>query len=225
MSECPLCKTPELAPGVAGCFHTTAEHIQIKAIRDAEVDARRRHEAYLGSLPQMYRDYLDAIPAGLQRANRDLITHARTLSRHSFLYLHGPGGSGKTHLAVRAGARLVKEGASALYANEAHFYRAVETEREGGRKAPDLMRPQVLVYDDVGFKAASPATLQRFYEVLEYRWSNRMATFITANRPPEEVASVLAQDDGRASAILSRLRAGRVFEVVRTIDGREGGLA
>lgn len=225
MNTCPLCQTPELAPGVPGCFHTPQENVQIASIRKAEVDAQRRHEAYLGSLPEMYRGYLETIPPEIAKANRELIAHARTLSPHSFLYLHGPGGSGKTHLAVRAGMRLLKEGASAMYANEAHFYRAVEVEREGGPKAPDLMKPQVLVYDDVGFKAASPATLQRFYEVLEYRWSNRMATFMTANRPPEEVASVLAQDDGRASAILSRLRAGKVFAVARTIDGREGGLA
>lgn len=146
---------------------TTKERLfyeRVPLCQTPEVDAQRRHEAYLGSLPEMYRGYLDVLPPDIQRTNRELIAHAHTLSPHSFLYLHGVGGVGKTHLAVRAGMRLVQEGASALYVNESHFYRAIDAERDGGPKAPDLTKPHVLVYDDVGFKTATPAALQRFYE-------------------------------------------------------------
>lgn len=217
---CPLCNTPEIAPGVAGCFHTAQEGAEIERLCTDEVKAQATQAAFLASLPARYRGYLEKMPSEIRGLNPQAAEASTKLSPSSFLYLHGAGGIGKTHIAVRAAARLLKYG-STLYVNEADYFDAVSEEINGGPKAPDLVSPRVLLYDDASKKTPSPATAQRIYRMLEKRWAGEKATIITANRSPKLYAGSLAQDPSEVSAISSRLRSGHVFEI-KGRDGRQG---
>ncbi len=217
---CPLCNTPEIVPGVAGCFHTAQEGAEIERIRAVTAKTAATRAAFLASLPPRYRAYLEGMPVEIRSLNPQAAQASKNLRSSSFLYLYGEGGIGKTHLAVRGAARLLEHGA-ALYVNEEDYFDAVGEEISGGPKAPDLTAPQILVYDDAGKKTPSPSAMQRIYRMLEKRWAGEKATIITANRSPELYAASLGRDAGEVSAILSRLRSGHVLEM-KGRDGRRG---
>lgn len=218
---CPLCDTPEIAPGVAGCFHSPQEGAEIERLRVVAAKTVATRAAFFASLPSRYRTYLEKIPPEIRTLNPQAAqASAKKLGPSSFMYLYGEGGIGKTHLAVRGAARLLEHG-STLYVNEEDYFDAVGEEIGGGPKAPDLTVPQVLIYDDAGKKTPSPLATQRIYRMLEKRWAGEKATIITANRSPELYAASLGRDAGEVSAILSRLRAGHVFEL-KGRDGRWG---
>jgi len=202
------------------CLGTREGELTLRAWRAD----RERHAAWRASLPGEYRAYAEArFPKDAHLANGAAVSAALGLKSGAFLYLWGPGGRGKTHLACRAVERLVAEGGfTARFASETTYFEQVFAEFKGGPPAPDLTRPDVLIYDDFGKQKPSEFALQRLYHMLEGRWSRGLTTVITSNFKPSAVAQRLTDDRETGQAVLSRLVSGGVYEFVGARDARVG---
>lgn len=222
IDKCLLCEAPYLAPDVPDC-NCSADETKYRELRQLEAAARRADlikTTYLNSLPPRYRVYTTEIPKDLKRRGAQLLKDAaEEMSSGAFVYIHGLGGAGKTHLACIVGGMLAKKhDALAMYINEERYFEQLEASFNGGPPPPDLSAAQILVYDDAGKRPPSAFAARVFYRMLETRWANMQATIITANRPATSVAETMAENEYEVSAILSRLMSGWAYE----IEGRQG---
>jgi DNA replication protein DnaC len=176
-------------------------------------EAERELTAFTESLPIRYRRYtLDTIR--VHDGNRAAVNAARDLQPGQNLYLHGPAGNGKTHLAIATGRHLAEKGHRvAFHGVVALFARIRSSFAPDGPPRPNLEHPDILILDDLGKVKPTEWVFQEFYATLEHRWSNEKTTIFTANHRPLDAANQLAPDPQSAAAILSRMASGAVIEV------------
>ena len=218
--KCPLCNAPYLAPDVPNCTHTPQENVEIIRLQSEHKRLQGIREAYIGSLPPLYRDYLKEIPADIEKRNPQVFADLDQMSERAFVFLHGEGGAGKSNLAVFLAAYLAnKYRVSALFIGEEAYFERVEQSYGGGPAAPDLLAPQILVYDDAGKKPPSANASRLFYRMLEQRLSHMKATIITSNKSPELLAESASEYPEEVGSILTRLYAGWVYEIEGSADG------
>lgn len=186
----------------------------LKELRaEYERDAReRRAQAFLDDLPARYRAYtLESLRE--HAGNRDAITASANLQPGQNLYLWGPAGNGKTHLAVATGRRLALEGRRVAFHGVVELFNRIRASFNGDNPRPRLDWPDVLILDDLGKVKPTEFVYQEVYGALEYRWANEKSTVFTANHRASVAAQQLAPDSESAAAILSRMASGVVAEV------------
>lgn len=115
--------------------------------------------------------------------------------------IHGPAGSGKSHLAVRmcAGAKCSAfVGVSRLIALERELAMDESDERWFGYHR--LRRSEHLVLDDLGSEKLTEFAAEVLYGWIDERWGDEMETIVTSNLNPSEIAD--RHGDRIASRIL-----------------------
>ncbi|HEX7038917.1 MAG TPA: ATP-binding protein [Trueperaceae bacterium] len=173
----------------------------------------RLTQTFTERLPARYRRYtFDTLRR--HPGNAAAIDAAKALQPGQNLYLWGPAGNGKTHLAVATGRRLAEAGHRvAFYGVVALFAQIRASFAPDGAPRPDLAFPDVLILDDLGKVKPTEFVYQEFYAALEARWANEKSTVFTANHRPSAAAEHLSPDSESAAAILSRMASGVVVEV------------
>ena len=180
----------------------------------AQFERERRERAalhYADRLPSRYRAYSFTT---LRRhpGNQAAIAAAQSLNPTSNLYIWGPPGNGKTHLAVAAGRRFAEDGYSVAFWGVVELFNRTRSSFAGGDR-PNLEAPDVLILDDLGKVKPTEFVYEVFYGALEYRWANEKAVVFTANHKPSAAAAQVASDSESAAAVLSRMASGTVVEV------------
>jgi DNA replication protein DnaC len=110
-----------------------------------------------------------------------------------WLYIHGPVGSGKSHLAAAIANERVRRGAVAAYATAAGlitFLKAGFVDSSADRRLLALQQADLLVIDDLGTQRSSAAgewAFEQFYELLNSRYLHERATVLTSNLPPDHL--------------------------------------
>lgn len=174
-------------------------------------DAERTAKHFVDHLPTRYRRYtLDNLRAHV--GNRAALTAADALKLGSNLYVWGPAGNGKTHLAVATGRRLAEAGHRVSFYGVVELFNQIRSSFNGGER-PNLEWPEVLILDDLGKIKPTEFVYEVFYAALESRWANEKTTIFTANHRPSQAAAQLSADSESAAAILSRMASGAVIEV------------
>lgn len=110
-----------------------------------------------------------------------------------WLYIHGPIGSGKSHLAAAIASTLAARGHTSAYTTAAGlitFLKAGFEDRSADRRLLALQGVELLVIDDLGTQRAARVgewAYEQFYELLNARYLHERPTVLTSNYPPDHL--------------------------------------
>ena len=165
---------------------------------------------YRASLPEGYRELLGKPFRVKGNEGAAEAVEAWTL-RGGLLYVYGPPGAGKTHLAVRAGWRRAESGRRVAFFSEIDLMEEARRLALGGEGVL-LPGGSDLVVDGLGTARATPLAAETVYLLLEGARSGRFSLLATGTLPPEDLARRFGDV---ADALLARLE-GRAVPLRRT---------
>lgn len=171
--------------------------------------ARRNAEPlFFSTLPLRYHAYTKA---NLNRTSHnakgfDLITPGLTGN----VYLYGPAGTGKTHVAVAAAHLLTQHGQTARFWAAVELVAALRDAQGGRGERPELNHWDVLIIDDIDKIRPTPFVYEAVYALVESRWANNKVTIFTSQFNPDETARMITPEGSERSAdpIASRMNSG-----------------
>lgn len=215
LPPCPLCGAAALAgytferPGQiehdCDCHYLEPEHYQAALLKSWRCyTAPKLLAKDLEGYPR-YRGYLEK-PLDVHAGNRAALEAARAY-RGGLLYLWGPPGVGKTHLALRLAGKLAGEGRFVRFRSELDFLAEERLAAAGEDVLPSYER---LMLDDGGKSRLTPFSAERLYALVERSSAGGHDLILTSNLPPETFAARLGEV---GEAVLSRLKGGAVFEL------------
>jgi DNA replication protein DnaC len=128
------------------------------------------------------------------------------VERHEHILLYGPPGTGKTHLAQALGNRACRNNYSVMFTTAAKLFRklaAARIECSYEETMRTVLKPQLLIIDDLGLTAFTQEQTEAFYEIVAER-HQAGSIIITSNRPPGDWPG-LFPDQVLANSLMDRL--------------------
>ena len=119
---------------------------------------------------------------------------------HENILMIGPPGVGKTHLAAAFSIEAIQKGFTVLY--KSIFDIAADIIKHEAHVVDDYLKPDLLIFDELGMKKLSLAANEIILEVIHRRYQ-KTSTIIATNRPIEDWGKIFG-DNATASAILDR---------------------
>jgi DNA replication protein DnaC len=167
-------------------------------VRRATFDETQTLEAFDFQFnPQIPRERIIELAAG------------HYLARHEAIFLIGPAGVGKSHVAQALGHRACRDGHSVLFIAASQMLTELRAARADNSHARRMLRftsPDLLIVDDLGLRPLRYEEPEDLYEIIRQR-HQRGATIITSNRHTDEWAPLFG-DKLLAAAALDRLKQG-----------------
>lgn len=130
----------------------------------------------------------------------------RFIERKVSALILGPPGVGKTHISVGTAMEALRAGYLVRYTTFDDLIRDLRRAEQLGNlksKLAHLQRPHLLICDEVGYLPLGREDANRFFQLVNRRYS-KGSLLITSNRRPSEWAGLLG-DEVLAAAILDRL--------------------
>lgn len=134
------------------------------------------------------------------------------------LYISGPPGVGKTHVAAAIMIELIRLGVwpcsfwsvpDLLNDVRASYREKSKQEDEGDDAFDDALMCEILVLDDIGTERQSEWVREILYAIIDYRYSNMLPTIYTSNYPLARLRDLLDPEiDGKHAAKLT----GRIYQ-------------
>lgn len=127
-----------------------------------------------------------------------------------WLYIYGPVGSGKSHLAAAVASHLAAQGRTTAYATAAGlitFLKAGFRDGSADQRLLALQEVELLVIDDMGTQRALTVgewAFEQFFELINTRYRMERPTILTSNLPPDHLEERL-QDRVTGMAIEIRI--------------------
>ena len=120
----------------------------------------------------------------LERAYNHARQFAQTLN--GWLFIEGPYGCGKTHLAAAIANFAVGLGVSTLFLTVPDLLDALrfaysDPEATFEERFEEIRRSPLLVLDDFGTQNATAWAQEKLFQILNYRYINRLPTVVTTN--------------------------------------------
>lgn len=153
----------------------------------------------------------------------DLATCA-FVERAESVFLIGPAGVGKSHIAHALGHEACRRGFDVLFTRTSEMLANLHGGRADGtydRRLGMYQRPDVLILDDLGLKPMRPPAAEDLFEVIEGRYGHG-AIVLTTNRAFSEWPE-LFDNAVLASAALDRLAHGATQLVIQGDSYRSKG--
>lgn len=135
----------------------------------------------------------------------DLAT-CRFVEKRESVFLCGPVGVGKSHLALALGHEAVRRDYDVRYVTAARLFRSLEAARADcsrDRIFKQYASPECLILDDFGLKPLTETQADDLYELVYERYL-KGSLILTSNRSVEEWAG-LFPDPLQANSLLDRL--------------------
>ena len=135
---------------------------------------------------------------GLREAEANSLHSAHTQARNyaenlkGWLFLQGSAGCGKTHLAVAAANFAVGMGVPTLFLTVPdlldtlrYAYDSEDTTFE--KRFEEIRNAQLLVLDDFGTQNATGWAQEKLFQIVNYRYINKLPTIVTSNLALDEI--------------------------------------
>lgn len=135
------------------------------------------------------------------------------------LYIQGPFGCGKTHLAAALAKRALAAGRSARVTSSMRILGQIRGTYGGDADEASVFRslanPWLLVIDDLGKDAPTEWAVSMLYRAVNERYEQMRPTIVTSNYSKRELVERLTVkgDSSTAEALVSRL-----FEMTRKVE-------
>ncbi len=130
----------------------------------------------------------------------------RFIEEANNIFLIGPSGVGKSHLAEALGHEACRRGIDVLYYSTHKLFDRINSGRADGthkKKISEIIKIPLLILDDFGLQSMQEAQQEDLYEVICERYAKK-PMIITSNRDLSEWSSVFA-NSLIASAAMDRL--------------------
>lgn len=232
-------------PERCDCPEAVAEYERQQAERDAEIEAKRREEEARemrkrvrriigdsGMNARFLRRTFDTFQptSENQKALRVCAAYADNFREklpknnpepgRNGLFITGPKGTGKTHLAAAIANQLMQQGAPVICMTMIDLLerikRTYEQNRQYGGEISEgsvldtYKRVQLLIIDDMGKEPATEWAVSKIYAIINARYEAYMPTIITTNYTDAELVRRLTPKDSgdptTADATIDRLR-------------------
>ena len=118
---------------------------------------------------------------------RDLATCA-FIEKGEHVLLYGPSGTGKSHMAQALGHQACRKGYDVLFTKAVKLFRSLlagRADQSWDKQLKKYLHPDLLIIDDFGLTALTPAQAEDFYEIVSERHLTA-SIVITSNRPPQD---------------------------------------
>ncbi|MFH2114134.1 MAG: ATP-binding protein [Spirochaetota bacterium] len=218
---CPECNQPcQHGQQCRYCADAAEAKAQDKLNRESSaIEEKRQEQERLGGL----RPYLKFTFQGFRgtQGNGHALCACKAFNpNESNIFLHGPAGTGKTHLATAAvrGHNGVVYSAMEMFC--AIRQAVMESPAMEEEMIEDISLEPVIVVDDLGTEKDSEFVVSVLLRIIDRRWRDmRNGLIITSNLNPTDLGMKLGDD-----RIMSRL-AGmcKFFSLAGEADGRLGG--
>ncbi|MEO7133124.1 MAG: IS21-like element helper ATPase IstB [Vicinamibacterales bacterium] len=144
----------------------------------------------------------------IDRRLLDELATGRFLSEGRNIVLQGPPGVGKTHLAISLAMITAELGYRIYFTSVIDMARRMAKAMSEGKLAREmnnLVRPTLLVLDEVGYLALDPVQASLLFQVIANRYDKGQPIVLTSNKAFSDWGEVFAGDPVMASAALDRL--------------------
>ena len=130
------------------------------------------------------------------------------------LYIEGPNGTGKTHLAAAIALQLIASGVPVVCKTAGDLLADVKNAFDNGAVSEAVILraykdADLLVIDDLGKEMCTDWSMSTLYAILNDRYEDLKPTIITTNYGADDLIAALTpkgNDGAKAKAIVSRLR-------------------
>jgi DNA replication protein DnaC len=176
------------------------------ARRNDALVARRVKAARLPSIKTL--DGFDwSWPRKINRAQVQQLFRLEFVPRHANVILLGGVGVGKTHLATALAYTACLQAMTALFTSAVDIVNALAAAQATGamkREMTRLMKPSLLVIDELGYLPIDKFGADALFQVISHRYEHG-STAITTNRAFKQWPEIFNNDSTLTSALLDRL--------------------
>lgn len=144
----------------------------------------------------------------IDRRLLDELATGRFLSEGRNVIFQGPPGVGKSHLAIALGIAVAELGYRIYFTTAIHMARRLTQAMVNNRlkrEMNNLVRPRLLIIDEVGYLKLDPTQASLLFQVIAERYERQLPIVLTSNKAFAEWDQVFAADAVMAAAALDRL--------------------
>lgn len=189
--SCPICQDAGYLRANVPVGHPSFGRLFPCECKQQEMDERREEElrrlSNLDTFSNHNFESFDPDIAGMEEAYEASLTFAQEPG-HRWLFLSGPCGVGKTHLAVAIARYAIDWHRMSVYfavvPDLLDHLRSTFDPNSGtayDERFATIRNAPLLVLDDLGTENATPWAKEKLYQVINHRYSEQMPTVITTN--------------------------------------------
>jgi len=201
--DCPICGGVGYVRADLPLGHPDFGKVQPCTCRQARLSQQVHNRLYaLSNLEELhhltFENFQPRGRIGLGPVQADSLERAFNHSQQfagrldGWLFIHGPYGCGKTHLAAAIANFAVSLGVPTLFLTVPDLLDTLrfafqDPQETFEQRFEQIRRSPLLVMDDFGTQNATPWAQEKLFQIVNYRYINRLPTVITTNLEPDKI--------------------------------------